>query len=373
MKLGIDISQIVYTATGIARFTYGLTEAILNYDNKNQWLFFFSSLRKNLPEEIEEKIISKGHQLIKWKLPPTILSLLYNDLHSLSNFLTSNIKYLATLDFFITSDWSEPPLNINKATIVHDLVYLRYPTTVDQKILKTQQKRLSWVKKESKIIFADSQATKQDLVNLLHINPEKIFVNYPGVITKKPTNQKIKRTLRKFNLENPFILTVGKLEPRKNLKKLIEVFRFINNKKIDLVIVGPMGWGDIANIKHHTPNIKYLGCIDDEELHSLYSSCLFFIYPSIWEGFGYPIVEAMRLGAPVATSNTSSLKEIAGETALLFDPFNTHQLYQCINTLIQDEKLRKSLAKKGRKHSKIFTWAKYYYRMIKILRRISKK
>ena len=325
MKIGIDISQIVHKGTGVARFTNGLTNAILDFDKKNEWVFFFSSLRRNLEPHLEKKIISKGHRLIKWKLPPTLLSFLFNDLHFFFKYLISNITYLRSLDWFITSDWTEPALTFKKATIVHDLVYLRYPETVDQKILSTQKKRLDWVKKESNLIFADSQATKNDLTNFLKIDTKKISVIYPGVEVEKPTKEQINSTLKKYKLKKPFILTVGKLEPRKNLKRLIEAFSLLGDKKSELVVVGPKGWQneDVQSINRLynsslDSNLKFLGMVNDEELYSLYLSCIFFAYPSIWEGFGYPPIEAMKLGTPVATSNSSSLKEIAENSALLF-------------------------------------------------------
>lgn len=370
MKIGIDISQIVYEGTGVSRFTRGLTQAILDYDEENEWLFFFSALRRNLDVHLEERIVKNGHKLIKWLIPPTLLSFLWNDLHEFSKSYMLHVTGLNDLDWFITSDWTEPPLPVNKTTVAHDLVYLRYPETVDLKILTTQNRRLHWVKNESKIIFADSLATKQDLADLLHLDSKKIHVNYPGVEVKKPSKDKINLTLKKYNLTKPFILTVGKIEPRKNLARLIEAMKQLNNETIDLIIVGPQGWqtnNQQSTINNRRSNIKFLGLISDEELYGLYSACLFFIFPSIWEGFGYPVIEAMKLGAPVATSNTSSLFEIAEDAALLFNPSNVNEIYQCIDTLIHDKNLRDELSKKGIERSKIFTWENYYNRLIKTL------
>ncbi|OGK14008.1 hypothetical protein A2859_00260 [Candidatus Roizmanbacteria bacterium RIFCSPHIGHO2_01_FULL_37_16b] len=367
MKIGIDISQIVYEGTGVSRFTHGLVSAILNYDKENEWVFFFSSLRRILDLNLEKKIIEKGHKLVKWKLPPTALAFLFNDLHKFSKYLISSFYLLTSLDWFITSDWTEPPLPVKKATIVHDLVYLRYPETVDNKIVSTQKKRLSWVKKESEIVFADSYTTKKDLMDLLKVDSRKIIVNYPGIDVKKPTLEQINITLKKYNLKKPFILAVGKSEPRKNFRRLIEAFSKRNDHNLELVIVGPMGW-DEKNIKYQSAswrtNIKYLGLVSDTELFSLYSSCLFFVCPSIWEGFGYPVVEAMRLGVPLATSNTSSLSEITKDAAILFNPFNVNDIYKSMVALINDKNLRINLAKKGLEKSRIFTWKKYYNNMI---------
>jgi len=366
MRIGIDISQIVYLGTGVGRFTNSLVDSILKYDNKNKYVFFFSSLRKDIDKKLEKEIKDKKHQIVKWKLPLTLLSFLWNDLHS---FLISQfLDFPVSLDFFITSDWTEPPVPVKKTTVVHDLAFKRYPETFNNKITSTQEKRMKWVKKESKIIFADSQATKDDLINYYSIDPKRIIVNYPGVTVFSPSKTQIRQTLTKYQLNRPFILSVGKLEPRKNIDRLVQSFERLNQKTVDLVIVGSKGWDkQLNNLVVNQSNIKFLGYVNDEELNSLYKSCLFFIYPSIWEGFGYPVIEAMRQGAPVATSNVSSLKEITNNAALLFDPFNTDEMSKCINILIHNEKLRNELAVKGKKQAEMFSWERYYKVFIKAL------
>jgi glycosyltransferase involved in cell wall biosynthesis len=359
MKIGIDISQIVYEGTGVSRFTKGLIEAILKYDNINEWVFFFSSLRENLDVGIEKKIENKGHKLIKWKLPPTLLSFLWNDLH---HFPPS----LPDLDWFITSDWTEPPLpDMKKATVIHDLAYVRYPETVHETIRKTQEKRLNWVKKESQMIFADSESTKNDLVELLSFPNKHILVNYPGVEILKPSKNHIEDVLKKHELTNTeFILTVGKLEPRKNFERLIQAYQKLHNPEIQLVIVGPEGWNNLKNLKSQMSNVKILGLVSDEELYSLYSSCLIFVYPSLWEGFGYPLIEAMQLGAPSACSKTSSLAEIGDKAVLFFNPEDTDDIAKKMGELVNSNTLRNSLESKGKERSKAFTWEKYYNTMI---------
>ena len=146
MKIGIDISQVVYQGTGVGRFTQNLVESVLSYDQKNQYIFFFSSLRQKLDNRLEQKIKASNHKLIKWRFPPSLLSLLWNDLHQFSSLTTNYLLPTTTLDYFISSDWTEPPLNCPKATIVHDLIYRRYPETLDKKIVFTQEKRMNWVK-----------------------------------------------------------------------------------------------------------------------------------------------------------------------------------------------------------------------------------
>lgn len=364
MKIGIDISQVIYKGTGVARYIEGMIESIIKYDFNNQWTFFFSTFRNKLDSVLEEKISKKGYKIKKYKIPARFLSILWNDLHKIDI-----ESFLGELDFFISSDWTEPPSKIiKKATVVHDLGILRYPQTVAKNILTTQKKRLAWVKKESAIIFADSQTTKDDLMNFFHLNEKKITVIYPGVDVIKPTKKFINKIPAKYSLTKPFILTVGKIEPRKNLKRLIQAFQQLNNNTIDLVIVGPKGWEQFSNLAiEQYSNIHLLGYIEDNELFALYSSCLFFVYPSIWEGFGYPIVEAMRLGAPVTTSNNSSLKEIAEDSALFFDPFDTNEIKKSLEKMINDKLLREKLSQKGKERGKFFTWENYYNKFIKVL------
>ena len=362
MKIGIDISQIAYRGAGVARFTEGLVKTICRYDKINKWTFVYYSLRLNLNQDLEEIIRKSGNRLIKLKVPQTFLSLVWNDLHRFSI-----EKIVGNLDWYITSDWIEPPTKeLKKATIVHDLVYFRYPETVDKKIRAQQEKRLSLVKTESKLIIADSQQTKKDLQEFLKIPANKVEVIYPGVEIEKINKNDVRGTIKKFKIKRKFILTVGKIEPRKNIQKLIEAFDKIKNKDLELVVIGAPGWGTKLKPKK---NVRLLGFVTDQELTHLYNSCLFFVYPSIWEGFGYPVVEAMKYGVPVATSNTSSLKEIAEGYALLFDPNKTSEIKKSLELLIDDKELRLELSKKGLKRSKNFTWENYYKNLIRVLRK----
>jgi len=365
MRLCIDISQIVFRGTGVGRFTHGLTQAIIDYDSQNKWSFFFSSLRQRLDPVLKESILKKGCVLYEYRLPPSALSFLWNTIHHVKV-----EKLIGMHDWFITSDWTEPPSCMKKATIIHDLVYLLYPKTVHSQILSNQKQRMRWVKRESDVIFADSMTTKTDIEKLLHIEGKRIHVNYPGVSILKPTEDNIQQTLQKFNLEKPYILTVGKIEPRKNIAGLINAFCKLQNPPFQLIVVGPQGW-DKKTTKQYaqTKMVRFLNYISDVELSALYASCLFFIYPSFYEGFGYPIIEAMRLNAPVATSNVSSMKEIAKDSALFFDPNKREDIVSTLKKLASDEILRNKLKKKGIIRSRQFLWKQYFETLVRILKK----
>lgn len=374
MKIAIDISQVVYKGSGVSRYTESLIKAVLKYDQKNTYTFFFSSLRRNLDHLLSKKITEK-HILKKYSFPPTFLDFLWNQLHffSIDNFIGKN-------DLLVTSDWTESPSKAKKITIVHDLVYLKFPETLHKKIIDVQKRRLRWVKKESKLIIADSFNTKQDLVGLLKIPKDKIEVVYPPVSVISQTKEKIIKTLKKYRLDKPFILTVGKIEPRKNVGRLICAFLKSKLKNIDLIIVGAKGWESdhyqsylkrqsIVN-NQQLKNIKFLGFIPDDDLYALYQSTLFFILPSIYEGFGLPVIEAMQSNCPVAVSNSSSLKEIAANYALLFNPYDENEIAKTLIKLSQDENLRKTLREKGLTKGKEFSPEKFVHNFLKIINKI---
>lgn len=369
MNIGIDISQIAYKGTGVARFTHGLVNEILKNDSKHTWFFFFSSFRNNLDNEIIHNIKKGPHHLYSFPFPPTILSLAANNFRGISKSLISTFGICKNLDWFITSDWIEFPTPIKKATIIHDLVFKKYPETVHPKIISAQEKRLEQVSKESHIIFVDSKATSHDLQDAYNISPSRIIENYPGVeVTKAPDKTQQTSILTKLNISSPYILSVGKHEPRKNLQRLIDAFDNLKetNSSLQLIIVGPGGWGDAMHSAHNK-NIRFLGYVEDDVLATLYVNAICFIYPSLYEGFGYPIIEAMKYGCPVATSDVSSMPEVSGNAAFLFDPKSIPSIQSTLDQMLNSEKLREAFIKKGFLQSKKFTWKKYYNTLIEAL------
>jgi glycosyltransferase involved in cell wall biosynthesis len=354
MNIGIDISQVVYEGTGVGRFTKGLIETILAYDTQNKWVFFFSAFRGKIDEELLDKIKRSNHTFIRLPLSPKMLSFLWNTIH------TVPIEtFTGPLDVFISSDWTEPPSKCKKATIVHDFAYMRYPETVHPSILKTQKKRMEWVKKETTFIITPSIATQQDVSKYFSIPLNKIYPLYSGVTIETPQQNTIKKVIQKYGLFKPFILSVGKVEPRKNIGRLIDAFLQVEKKDWELVVVGPAGWDETSG-QNKNNSIKFTGYVSDSELHALYSLSQFFVYPSIWEGFGYPVIEAMMHRKAVAASNNSSLTELVENHGILFDPFSTFDIAASLTTLMDDIKTRKTYEQKGYIYAQRFTWKQYY-------------
>lgn len=178
MKIGIDISQLAHRESGVANYLTVLIRNLLEIDKKNEYVFFFSSLRKELPIfNFQFPINSPKIQFKIFKIPPSLLSFIWNDLHVMP------IEWLiGPVDLFITSDWTEPPVKrAKKATIIYDLTVYKTPDETDKKIVDTQRRKLHWVKKESDLIFTISEASKKDIEEILGLPSKKIKVIYPGL------------------------------------------------------------------------------------------------------------------------------------------------------------------------------------------------
>lgn len=360
MKIGIDVSQLAYPGTGVARYTELLVRSLIQNDTSHEYVLFFSSLRKEFPEALQEQLPA-NFSLKKFRFPPTILDIIWNELH-----LYPVENLIGDVDIFFSSDWTEPPVrSAKKITTIHDLSIYKFPETSHSQIVKTQKRRLRRVQKESDAILCDSYATKNDVRELLTIDEDKLHVVYPPVLTHEPSENTMAQTMKKYHAEKPFVLSVGKLEPRKNLSRLIDAFLMVDPKDVELLIVGPEGWDTTIN-RQKSEKVRFLGYVSDDELFALYRSALFFVYPSLYEGFGYPVVEAMNLGCPVATSQTSSLGEIVDDSGLLFDPLATDDIAKTLEVLIKDSSLRKTLSIRGKQKAQKFTMATFYLSLLRI-------
>ncbi|MFH1841119.1 MAG: glycosyltransferase family 1 protein [Candidatus Shapirobacteria bacterium] len=340
MKIGIDVSQLAYPGTGVATYTQNLVENLLRLDKENEYTLFFSSLRKKPP------IINSF--LKRFVLPPKALEILWNQWHF---FKIDNL--IGQIDVLHTSDWLEPPSNAVKITTVHDLAIYRYSESFQARgghdIVANQKRKLAWVKKETALIIADSQATKKDLVEILGIDPKRIRVVYLAAdpIYKVGEKPKIKR---------PYLLMVGTREPRKNLERGIRAWKEAK-LDLDLVIAGKYGWGEdkTGSKVQRFKGIRVLGYVPKGDLPGLYAGAEAFVYPSLYEGFGLPVLEAMSCGCPVVTSNVSSLPEVAGSAAVLVNPLKVEEIAAGIGKAVNSQA---DLRKKGLEQAKKFSWEK---------------
>ena len=177
MKIGIDISQLAFPRTGVSNYLAQLVEHLVKIDETNEYILFYSSLRRNFQFSIFNFQSNKNVSIKRFKFPPTFLDLLWNRLH-----IVPIEWFIGDVDIFISSDWTEPPTRkAKKATILYDLIVYTFPEETDRKIVTTQKRRLQWVKKESTMVFCISESTKKDAIEVLGIEEKKLAVIYPGI------------------------------------------------------------------------------------------------------------------------------------------------------------------------------------------------
>jgi glycosyltransferase involved in cell wall biosynthesis len=379
MRIGIDISQIVYEGTGVATYTRSLVEALLKVDAENRYVLFGSSLRNRAA--LSEFTKTLGAKNINKKfsfLPPKLLEFLWNGIHILPI-----ETFTGELDVFHSSDWLEPPTSrAKRITTIHDFAVFKYPETFAKRgghdIVANQKRKLHFVKYYSDLIIAVSETTKKDAIEILKITEKKIKVIYEAAdqIYYRREAQQIAAVRQKYKIEGEYLLCVGTREPRKNLDRVVMAFAEIAaaNKDLNLVIAGKYGWGkDLAGDQLSVigNRIKLLGYVEKEDLARLYSGTQAFIFPSLYEGFGLPILEAMNCGAPVITSNLGSMKEIAGGAALLVDPERVEDIAGAISKVLRSKEVKEKLKLAGEKRAKDFSWEKTALQTLELYRQLT--
>lgn len=358
MKIAIDISQIVYEGTGVARYTRELVRHLVRIDTQNQYVLFAGTWRKkSTVEDYAREFHGMKHVHIKiLPIPQIIGTFLWNSLH-----VIPVEQFIGSIDLLHSSDWIQPPTRAKRVTTLHDFVVLKFPETSHKRIVSNQLKRLQWVKKECDAVIADSQATSNDAAQYLHIPKEKLFTAYPGIdpMYQSATEKDKARVRQTYNLWGDYILALGTMEPRKNLKRLLWAYLQVKEnhrtsaKIPQLVLVGKQGWGKRMQTG---AGAKILGYVPDTDLPALYAAAKLFVYPSLYEGFGFPVLEAMAAGCPVVTSEGGSLKEVAGDAAILIDPENVEDISAQIQRITIDTQLRSELIQKGKQQAARFTW-----------------
>lgn len=367
MNIGVDIrSLMAKNRTGVGEYTFESLNAIFELDKKNQYFLFYNSY-KNL-----DKILPQWDQ---------------SNVHYVGTHYSNKILNLAVASKILRLDrllakkidcWYSPNINflcldknVKHIITIHDLSFKIFPEfyTCKQRLwhlFTNPQKQC----RQATTIIVPSENTKRDLIQYYQINSEKIKVIYPGIsrsCSRIPAEQDKTIVQKKYNLPENFILFLGSIEPRKNILGLIEAFEKLPShltNKYSLIIAGASGWKNSPiyekAIKSKLKNqIKFLGYISESDKPSLYSLTTLFVFPSFYEGFGFPVVEAMKIGVATITSNRSSLPEICTGAAYLIDPNNPSNLMLGIKNLLENRPLREEYSKRGSWAASKYSWDDY--------------
>ena len=373
MRIGIDYTAAVRQRAGIGRYTRNLVRALVEIDVTNRYLLFVADPGSKSKDEgwpanfqlrgvpVSDRWLHILWQRMRIPLPIQLVT--------------------GKLDLFHSPDFVLPPVGSAPALVtVHDLSFLRMPECFVPGFAAYLRTAVSRAVRRAAHVLADSKSTRRDLVELLGVEETRVTVLYPGVEPRfRPVNdaEELARVRETYRLPAQFVLGLGTLQPRKNFAVLVAAYaKAVRTspaecRDLDLVIVGEKGWmfDDILSEASTTgvrERVHLVGFVADEHLPALYSLASVFAFPSLYEGFGLPVLEAMACGVPVIAANNSSLPEVAGEAAVLFDARDESALAQSLIRLQSDVGLRERLIAAGQLQAGGFSWRRAAGELLKL-------
>src|SRR3984957_10962829 len=363
MRVGIDLTAIWRPVTGMERVAIEMTRALLRLDQENEYVLFFS-------EDVHPAFADArgGFQPVVFPVRGELLS---------KNVFFTFSPAVSQLDFLHFPIFP-PPLwcRCPHGWTVHDATPWLYPETMKRTSRIYFQTLGGHAIRTSQLLVTDSQSSRNDLQKLFGARRGDIRVIDLAVrsnLRRVEDPAALNRLREKYALPQQFLLCVATLEPRKNLSRLLRAFQLLRESghtTASLVIVGRKGWLYdrifaeilVAGLKD---DVIFTGHVADEDLAGLYSLAHAFVYPSLYEGFGLPCLEAMACGCPVVTSNRGALLEVTGQAAVLADPEDVASIASAIETVLHDATLRQTLIERVLERAKVFTWDRYACAMMK--------
>jgi len=334
MRIGIDGYPLTREKTGVGHYTCELVAA----------------LRAKSPEDEFDVVMPSGGR--GWWL-----------------FGLPRYCRQASLDLFHGTNFAIPLRGGCPSVLtIHDLSLLLYPETHERRLVRRARRMLPLMARRAAAVITPCEAVKREVCRVLKVQPDRVVAipEAPRAVFRRVSASEAAPVRHRFGVEDEFILFVGTIEPRKNL---LNLFRAVNELlrttplRPQLVVAGAEGWltGDLRaylDSEELKERVLFTGYLQDEDLRALYSTCRVFVYPSLYEGFGLPLLEAMACGAPVVTSNVPSIVETVGNVARLISPEDFRELAGGIASLLQDDAEREKRSAAGIEHAKRFSWEK---------------
>ncbi|MGI8990454.1 MAG: glycosyltransferase family 4 protein [Bryobacteraceae bacterium] len=275
---------------------------------------------------------------------------------------------LRNIDVFHASNQiRNPPRRARLTTMVHDMTSWLLPEVHTPANAANDKAFSENIVKRAHGIIVPSESSRNDAIEILSLDPARVKVIHHGISDAYFRNPELSpETRARYKLgralDRPYVLFVGTIEPRKNLDRLLDAYSALTpeiRNEFELIVAGPVGWASentIERLKSGLPGTRYLGYVPEEHLPGLTAGASLFVYPSLYEGFGFPVAQAMAAGVPVITSNNSSLPEVAGDAARLIDPRSTQEIRTALADLLLSPSLRSSMSARGRERAQCFQW-----------------
>jgi glycosyltransferase involved in cell wall biosynthesis len=378
LHIGLDYTSAVRQGGGIGRYTRELVRALLALDPTNRYTLLVADPRP-LPAPP-----GPNARFRRLPLGDVWLHRLWHRAR-----VPLPVEWLTgPVDLFHQPDFVLPPARPGTATLltVHDLTFVRDPDSAPPALRRYLGRVVPRSVARSDHVLADSAATRADLLEVYAAPPDKVSVLYPGVDARfrPPDDPAALAGVRaRYALgPEPFVLSVGTLQPRKNSVRLIQAFARLlaarPGEPLQLVIAGSRGWqfdAIFAEVERQglAGRVRFPGFVADEDLPALYGAAAVLAYPALYEGFGLPVLEALACGTPVVTSTRSSLPEAAGDAALLVDPLDVDALAGALGRLLNDGALRAALRERGLDHAARFTWARAAGELLGVYRALASR
>ena len=363
LTIGIDFTSAARERAGIGRYARELVRALARFDQDNQYVLF-------VPRDAHDDLVRfawpPNFSIRRAPLTERYLAALWHRARVPLPVET----FTGPVDVFYSPDFLLPPTRARRKIVtVHDLSYVRVPECFPAPLLNYLNAAVPPSVARADLVLADAASTQRDLADVYGVPLGKIKVLYSGVDARfgPAVSAESAARVRTLTHGKPYLLSVSTIQPRKNYPRLVEAFGRIVNRREGvnyvLVIAGGRGW----MFDEVFQAVERLGLRDrvllpdfvaDDDLPALYAGARLFVYPSLYEGFGLPVAEAMACGAPVVSSNASSLPEVAGDAALYFDPRNVDAMTAAIQRALTDSSLRVDLASRGLAQAKKFSWEK---------------
>jgi len=369
-RIGIDYTAAARQRAGIGRYTRELVTALLTLESLHQYIVFAATGGLETESWKLETGRLRASSRVRFRTLPLSDDWLARLWHRLR--LPIPVETITgSLDVFYSPDFVLPPTRRATRTLltVHDLSFLHCPGAFVPALLRYLERVVPRSISRADLVLADSARTRSDIVSLLGVPPGKVQVLYSGVHPRfqpEPESGEGERLRTRYGIgDRPYVLSVGTLQPRKNYVRLIQTFAQLANLQtcdladLQLVIAGGRGWlyqEIFTEAEKHGDCVHILGFVDEADLPALYRNAALFAFPSLYEGFGLPVLEAMACGVPVVCSDASSLPEVAGDAALLVDPLDTDGLADAMARALEDADLRREMIVRGLAQASRFTW-----------------
>lgn len=368
MNIGVDIRCLMdKNRTGVGEYTYELLNAIFLQDKTNQYYLFYNS-SKDVSGVIPKWDFENVH-FVGLKYPNKLLNLLlFLRVLKLDKLIGKKLDYF----FSPNLNFTNLSKKVKHIQTIHDLSFEIMPECFTWK-MRLWHKFLNPRKQcqQADVILTPSENTRWDVMGMWQIADIKIHILCPGLSKRFEGTGRDLSVLAKYNLPTKYILYLGTLEPRKNVLSIIQAYRKseLVDKNYRLVLVGGSGWKSdtILKLAGKVNGIRYIGYVEKDEKQDIYKNASLFVYPSLYEGFGLPVLEAMACGVPVITSNRSSIPEVVGDSAYLVNPYNVDEIAEAMKNVLEDDGLSLKMVERQKERVNKFSWDKTAKEFIEIL------